>query len=898
MDRYGTTEQFAELTLLYHTAPIGLALVDRGMKYIRVNDKLAQFNGRPAPDHIGRTFSEIVPEMAASLEAVVKQVFETGVPVSDLEISGATPAVPGEKRDWLASFLPLRLKRGEIRGVTIVMLDITSLKQTERNLAIQKAYLEQLVESAPEAIAFVDTKNIVLRINREFTRIFGYDAAESVGRNLDDLVVPEEKREEGKWLDDEAERGAITSIETVRRRKDGSRIEVSLLVSPVNVAENQVAVYCIYRDITRRKRAEEEVRESEERYRRLVELSPDAVWVRRGENIIFINSAGVRLLGATSPEQVIGKAALDFLHPSHREIAARRMAELQSPGRTVPFLEQKFVRLDGRIVDVEVAAASFKVGRDTASQVIVHDLTERKRAERELLAAETRFRLLVEQLPAITYMAGFGADGVWSYVSPQIEATLGFTPAEWMADPQLWFQRLHPDDVAKVIGLEEKCRASGQPYSAEYRLQARNGTYRWFTDIATVVRDANGVESLQGVMTDVTETKLLEAQFRQSQKMEAVGQLAGGIAHDFNNLLMVIRGHTDLLLNSGVEQPREAIKQIQKAADRAASLTRQLLAFSRMQVLQPEVLDLNQVVGDMASMIERLFGSNIELVFETEPELGRVRADAGQVEQVLLNLAVNARDAMPGGGRLTIRTENARFAPGDARPLPIIGDGDYAALIVKDTGDGMDTETQARIFEPFFTTKEKGRGTGLGLATVYGIVKQSGGFIIVDSAPGQGATFTIYLPRVAAAETVVTTPQPSASARHGAETILVVDDETGIRDLAAEYLAGCGYTVLTAAGGIEARDLLARFDGPVHVLLTDTVMPRMNGHELVQTIVALRPEIKVIYMSGYLEFNASAHLQSGDGALYIQKPFGLDALGKIVRAALESVPVTANRNSS
>ena len=629
-----------------------------------------------------------------------------------------------------------------------------------------------------------------------------------------------------------------------------------------------------------------------------MELSPDAVWVRRGENIIFINSAGVRLLGATSPEQVIGKAALDFLHPSHREIAARRMAELQSPGQTVPFLEQKFVRLDGNIVDVEVAAASFKVGRDTASQVIVHDLTERKRAERELLAAETRFRLLVEQLPAITYMAGFGADGVWSYVSPQIEATLGFTPAEWTADPQLWFQRLHPDDVAKVIGLEEKCRVSGQPYSAEYRLQARNGTYRWFTDIATVVRDANGVESLQGVMTDVTETKLLEAQFRQSQKMEAVGQLAGGIAHDFNNLLMVIRGHTDLLLNSGVEQPRESIKQIQKAADRAASLTRQLLAFSRMQVLQPEVLDLNQVVGDMASMIERLFGSNIELAFETEPELGRVRADAGQVEQVLLNLAVNARDAMPGGGRLTIRTENARFAPGDARPLPIIGDGDYAALIVKDTGEGMDTETQARIFEPFFTTKEKGRGTGLGLATVYGIVKQSGGFIIVDSTPGRGATFTIYLPRVAAAETVATTAQPSVTTRDGAETILVVDDETGIRDLAAEYLAGCGYTVLTAAGGVEARDLLAKFDGPVHVLLTDTVMPRMNGHELVQTIVALRPEIKVIYMSGYLEFNASAHLQSGDGALYIQKPFGLDALGKIVRSALESVPAAANRNNS
>jgi two-component system, cell cycle sensor histidine kinase and response regulator CckA len=380
--------------------------------------------------------------------------------------------------------------------------------------------------------------------------------------------------------------------------------------------------------------------------------------------------------------------------------------------------------------------------------------------------------------------------------------------------------------------------------------------------------------------------------------MEAVGQLAGGIAHDFNNLLMVIRGHTDLLLNTAVERPRENIAQIQKAADRAASLTRQLLAFSRMQVLQPEVLDLNRVVGDMASMIERLFGSNIELVFETEPALGNVRADAGQMEQVLLNLAVNARDAMPGGGRLTLRTENEILAPGDPRPLPIIADGSYAALIVKDTGEGMDAETQARIFEPFFTTKEKGRGTGLGLATVYGIVKQSGGFICVDSTPGHGAAFTIFLPRVDEEESVAKPAQPSEGARQSTETILVVDDETGIRDLAAEYLEGRGYSVLTASGGIEARDLLAKYEGPVHLLLTDTVMPRMTGHELAQAILALRPEIKVIYMSGYLEFNASAHIQSGDGTLYIQKPFSLDALAKIVRAALEPAPVVVNRSDS
>jgi two-component system cell cycle sensor histidine kinase/response regulator CckA len=893
MDQNGINEQFAELALLYRTAPIGLALVDREMKYVRVNDKLAEFNGRPVASHLGRTFSEIVPEMAASLEPIVQRVFDTGAAISDLEITAATAAFPGEPRDWLVSFLPLRLKRDEIRGVTIVMIDITGRKQTERNLVIQKAYLEQLVESAPEAIAFVDTKNIVLRINREFTRMFGYDAAESVGQNLDALVVPEEKCEEGKWLDDEAERGAITSIETVRRRKDGTRIDVSLLVSPVNVAENQIAVYCIYRDITRRKHAEEELRESEERYRRLVELSPDAVWVRRGEKIIFINSAGVKLLGGKSPDDIIGKPAIDFIHPDHREIAARRMAELQWPGQTVPFLEETFVRLDGSTVDVEVAAASFKVGKESASQVIVHDLTERKRAERELLAAETRFRLLVEQLPAITYMAGFGATGTWSYVSPQIEAILGFTPCEWMADQNLWFQRLHAEDVEKVIGLEEKCRASGQAYSAEYRLQARDGKYHWFTDIATVVRDANGVESLQGVMTDVTETKMLEMQFRQSQKMEAVGQLAGGIAHDFNNLLMVIRGHTDLLLNSGGGHPRDNIAQIQKAADRAAALTKQLLAFSRMQVLQPEVLDLNRVVADMASMIERLFGSNIEFIFNTDPELGHVRADAGQLEQVLLNLAVNARDAMPVGGCLRIRTENVTYAPGDPRPLPAIADGQYAALIVRDTGDGMDAATQARIFEPFFTTKEKGRGTGLGLATVYGIVKQSGGFIFVDSAPSRGTTFTILLPRVDAVENAPKNAQSPEVARHGAETILVVDDESGIRDLAAEYLEGRGYTVLVAGGGFEACELVAKYGGPVHLLLTDTVMPRMTGRDLVQNITALRPDIKVIYMSGYSEFNSSAHIQSRDGAYYIQKPFSLEALGKIVRSALESATVTS-----
>jgi two-component system, cell cycle sensor histidine kinase and response regulator CckA len=882
-------DEFAELDLLYRTAPIGLAFVDREMRFRRVNDQLANFNGRAAADHIGKTLSEMIPGMALQMESLVRLVLVKNEPVLNREMHGATPARPSEARDWLVSYFPLRITSGEVRGVTIVILDITSRKQAERSLTIQKAYLEQLVESAPEAIAIVDTKNIVQQVNREFTRLFGYATNEAVGKDLDRLVVPEDKQSEGKWLDQEAERGVNANIETVRRRKNGTRVDVSLLVAPVSIEGGQIAVYCIYRDISNRKRAEAEVRQSEERYRRLIELSPDAIWIVHDDTLVFVNSACLKLLGATSPEQIIGKRVLDIVHPSYHEVVKSRMAEARGTGRGVPFLEEKFVRLDGTTVDVEVAASVFSSGNEHGAQVIVHDLTERKRAEMDLLQAETKFRLLVEQLPAITYMADFGPNGRWHYVSPQIEAILGFTASEWMADPGFWYSRLHPDDAAKAIDLEENCEKTGQPLAAEYRLKARDGSYRWFTDLGRVVIDTNTrARSIQGVMLDITDKRQLEAQLRQSQKMEAIGQLAGGIAHDFNNILMVVRGHTDLLLNNASEKPLENVAQIQKAADRAAALTKQLLAFSRMQILKPEVLDLNAVVTDIGTMLPRLISSNIHLKVELEPVLGRVRADAVQIEQVLLNLAVNARDAMPQGGTLTVRTTNTTLEPGNPQRLPVTAPGPYVALIVTDTGAGMDAETQARIFEPFFTTKAKGRGTGLGLATVYGIVKQSEGFIAVESTPGRGTTFTVYLPPVDAPARIQAAPENTAKPQCGAETILVVDDETGIRELATEYLQRCGYTVLAAGDGVEAKDIAEHHSGPIHLLLTDTVMPKMGGHELVRAMTELRPKVKVIYMSGYLEFNASTHIQSAEGAHYLQKPFELSALANKVRTALES----------
>jgi signal transduction histidine kinase/ActR/RegA family two-component response regulator len=384
------------------------------------------------------------------------------------------------------------------------------------------------------------------------------------------------------------------------------------------------------------------------------------------------------------------------------------------------------------------------------------------------------------------------------------------------------------------------------------------------------------------------EQKQLEERLRQAHKMEAVGRLAGGVAHDFNNLLTVIRGHGDLLLDrTPPNDPlRHNVEQIHKAAGRATNMTRQLLAFSRMQVLQPRLLNLNDIVSDMAKMLPRLVGEHIEYVFAPASDLATVKADPGQIEQVILNLVVNARDAMAGGGTLTARTQNAVFSEAEAKKRPPMTPGRYVLLSVSDTGHGMDAETKTHIFEPFFTTKEVGKGTGLGLATVYGVVKQSGGFIWVESAPGRGATFEIYLPQaVATAADLEAAPKPAAVPR-GSGTILVVEDETGVRELACEFLKLSGYTVLEAQNGVEALVVAGRHTGPIHLLVTDLVMPRMGGKELADKLTASRPDVKVVMMSGYTEFSDGATPKASKTVM-LAKPFSQGSLVEAVREALE-----------
>jgi PAS domain S-box-containing protein len=512
---------------------------------------------------------------------------------------------------------------------------------------------------------------------------------------------------------------------------------------------------------------------------------------------------------------------------------------------------------------------------------------EREHAEEELHAVETRYRALVERLPAITYIAEVGALGQWHYVSPQIQSILGFLPEEWMANSANWINHIHPEDRDHALAAETRFWEAGGIFRAEYRMFARDGRILWFRDDAVYLQTGDSQKPvMQGVLYDITEHKHLEEQLRQSQKMEAVGQLAGGVAHDFNNLLMIIQGHNERILNhlSPNHDAHKDANAIKEAVNRAAGLTGQLLAFSRKQVLQPRILDINIVVRDAAKMLHRLIGENIQVNLLTAPSLWHVKADQGQIEQVVLNLALNARDAMPHGGRLTIETSNLEISqPADQVP---VRPGKYVLVKVSDTGTGMDTETQRHIFEPFFSTKELGKGTGLGLASVYGVIKQSGGGISFLSQLGHGTTFSVYLPEACELATTHNQEAVALPKSKGTETVLVVEDEDQIRDMVSEYLQQNGYTVLHAQNGRDALEIVRRYKGLIHLLLTDVVMPELGGRELAEQLRRLRPRTKVLFTSGYLD-TAVDDKPADQQAAILQKPFALNTLASKIREVLD-----------
>jgi two-component system, cell cycle sensor histidine kinase and response regulator CckA len=518
------------------------------------------------------------------------------------------------------------------------------------------------------------------------------------------------------------------------------------------------------------------------------------------------------------------------------------------------------------------------------SVYVVYQQWQIHRFRTRLVAQEELFRLIGEN--AVDMIAVVTAEGDRLYNSPSYQKWLGYSADE--LEKTSAYEQIHPDDIAAVTEAAREARTTGVGRRLEYRVRHKNGQWRVLESTASAVRNPEGkVEKLVIVNRDITERRELEQQLVLSQRLEAVGKLSGGIAHDFNNLLGVIIGYSEALQESiAADNPlREAIDEIQKAGQRAATLTQQLLAFSRKQVLEPKILDLNTIIVDMQKMLRRLIGEDIELKFNLPPDLGNVKADRGQVEQVILNLAVNARDAMLRGGELRVETENARLGEEDVMRYRYVNPGRYVMLRVTDTGTGMDAETQSHIFEPFFTTKEKGKGTGLGLATVYGVVKQSGGYIWVDSEPGNGTTFRVYLPQV---EGVAEKSAEVAPAKKGGgpRTILLVEDEPSLRKLTKKTLTDMGYVVLEADNAAQAVEVAREADSSIDLLLTDVIMPGMSGGDLAKKLAPESPRMRILFMSGYTDGAIEIRGSLPPGLVVLRKPFTRDTLLRTVEGAL------------
>jgi PAS domain S-box-containing protein len=511
---------------------------------------------------------------------------------------------------------------------------------------------------------------------------------------------------------------------------------------------------------------------------------------------------------------------------------------------------------------------------------VVYQQLQIHRFRLHVLAQEELFGLIGEN--AADMIAVVTVQGERLYNSPSYEKLLGYTPED--LEKTSAYEQIHPDDQPAVKMAADEAKKTAIGRRVEYRIRHKNGEWRVLESTASAVRNAHGeVEKLVIVNRDITERRQLEQQLLLSQRLEAVGKLSGGIAHDFNNILGVIIGYSEALQETiGVDDPmREAVDEIEKAGQRAAALTQQLLAFSRKQVLEPKILDLNSIVTDVEKMLRRLIGADVELEIISDPTLGKVKADRGQIEQVILNLAVNARDAMEQGGTLRIETRDADLDANDTKRLRYVVPGHYVMLQVSDTGMGMSAEVQSHIFEPFYTTKEQGKGTGLGLATVYGVIKQSGGYIWLESEIGKGSTFQVYLPRAEGAATEVI-PTDSSFKKHGPGTILVAEDEPPLLKLTCTTLRESGYKVLEAEDGARAIETAAQYAGDIQLLLTDVVMRGMNGRELADKMLSARPKIKVLYMSGYTDGAVATHGVLESGIVILRKPFTRKQLQQIV----------------
>jgi two-component system, cell cycle sensor histidine kinase and response regulator CckA len=920
---HAAAEHNAYLHALLQNLPLAVMVLDQDRRIQICNPAFEKLFGyRLSEIKNARPESLLTPpDRTTEVANVIKRVIAGEV----VRVQTVRKRRDGQIVDVQALIVPLILNGNRIGSVGIYE-DVGERCRAEQAQRQAEEKFQSLFENAVEGIFQTTPEGRYLSANPALARMYGYSSPAELIEQIQDIehslyADPQRRREFRCLIED---RGFVEAFESEIVRKDGATIWISESARSVRDANGAVLSYeGTVENITDRKRSEVERQVTTEIVHAIsvTDNLPDLLTsmhvalqkVLDAHNCfvaLYEPSTGVfnfpffvDQIETVPPPQMVWRSCAAYVYraghamliPAARFdelVAQEEVEQCRNPAASwlgVPLRATKGAI--GVLVVQNYERQGVYTQRDLEFLSTIADqiafAIERKRAEGRIRESEARLRVLIEQLPAVLWTVD--KDLRFTSVLGAGLARLGLRPNQIAGlTLQEYFETSDPTFVPFAA---HRRAVDGEPMT--FHVEWKNGSYACHVE---PLRGGEG-EVLGAICMalDITDRKELEERFRQSQKMEAVGRLAGGIAHDFNNLLMVIQGYADLLTERlGADNPlcRNA-EQIQVASQRATGLTRQLLAFSRKQILAPKILSIQAVVGDMEKILRRLIGEDIQLETSSDKDLGLVKADRSQIEQVILNLAVNARDAMPGGGRLTIETANVELDGSFTRVPQILAPGKYVMLAVTDNGVGMDADTQAHIFEPFFTTKEKGKGTGLGLATVYGIVKQSGGYVWVYSEPGHGATFKIYLPRIVdeAPSSASDLVRETRSLPRGSEMVLLVEDEKGVRELTREYLEMSGYSVIEAQDGHAALELASMHSGPIDLLVTDVVMPGISGRELAERIVKLRPEIKVLYMSGYTDRAIVHHGILQSDAVLLQKPFTLATLASKIREIIEGQPV-------
>ena len=777
--------------------------------------------------------------------------------------------------------------------IAALLLQRRRKQQAETELLNSRLMLQTVLDTIPQRVFWKDRNSVFLGCNKPLAEDCGFsDASELIGKtDYDTVAAPMADRYRADDREVMETNRPKLNYEEPQNKPDGSTGWLRTNKVPLHDKDGRViGVLGTYEDITERKQAEEVLRESEQRFRSLLDNAPDAVYVQTRERIAYVNRATLRLLRAERPEQLLGQPVLDLVAPEWRKIVKERMQRVNTKDGPLPAIEEEYLRVDKSRVEVEVTAVPAVFHGDRGALVFVRDITERKRAAETIVYERQLLRTLLDLLPDGVYIKDL--DSRFLMANETLAKRFGeASPSQILG---LSDKDFFPAEIAAVFCADEEKVFAGETINEKEEIVVfPNGQKRTLLTTKVPFRNSQGqICGLVGIGRDITEHKLLEEQFRQSQKMEAFGQLAGGVAHDFNNLLTVILGNVALLQFQESLHPDRAagLVEIAKAAERAANLTRQLLTFSRRQLFQPKPLDLNEVVANTSKMLQRLIGEHIGLETHFAPGGAPVMADRTMLEQILINLAVNSRDAMPKGGRLIIQTAAIVISEADVQANPKARPGAFIRLKVIDTGCGIAPKEMERIFEPFFTTKEVGKGTGLGLATIFGIVAQHRGWIEVESKLNSGTAFHIYLPRLAESEKSQTEFSRAPEVRGGNETILLVEDEAPVRSLARTLLERKGYHVIEADSGLSALQIWQQHRDAIDLLLTDMVMPEgVSGRELAERLCSEKPGLKVVYCSGYTDDMLGENSPLRNNPNFLEKPFNSHKLLKQVRDCLDGV---------